>query len=318
MAHDLNDTLIFIKVVDHGSFTAASAALNLPKATVSRKVRNLEGRLGARLLNRTTRKLSLTEAGAAYYEQSRDVARALDAAEDAVQHLEGTPRGWLRVAAPYAFGVAILSPIMQAFRETYPEVYLDIVLSNDDLDIVSREIDVSIRFGALPDSSMVARRLAVYPSRIYASESYLEHHGVPETPEALMQHRTLVDIRRRRGRRFFWPLKNGQTEQEFEVEPVIVGNDPWPLLAMAEGGQGLMMATPAMTLCCEAPSNIRPVLDAWTGPDEELNALFPGGQNLSPKVRAFVDFLVERMEPLNQACSMDRPVENDAKLCAVT
>jgi DNA-binding transcriptional LysR family regulator len=295
MSRDLNDTLIFIKVVEHGSFTAAAQVLQLPRTTVSRKVQDLEDRLGARLLNRTTRKLALSEAGTVYYEHARQIADELDAAEEAVQQLEGKPRGWLRVTAPYAFGVAVLGPMLLEFRKRYPAIHLDLVLSNDRLDLVTDEIDVAVRFGNLADSSMVARRLATYPTRVYASSSYIAQHGEPSHPDELSRHRTVVNAHQRRGRRFVWPLKNGADEGEFEVRPVFVANDPWPVLAMLSSGEGLMLATPAMVMCCEeAMESVLPVLEGWTGPDVDLNAVFLGGRVLSPKVRAFVDFLVER------------------------
>lgn len=298
MPHDLNETIIFVKVIEQGSFTSAARALRVPKATVSRKVRELEERLGTRLINRTTRRLALTEAGTVYYEHSRRVAEDLDVAEDAVHQLEGEPRGWLRITAPYAFGVAILAPMMLDFRARYPDIHLDMVLSNERLDLVADEIDVAIRFGDLADSSMVARRLATYPSRVYASESYLARHGEPLDPHDLQNHLALVHANQRHGRRYVWSLTKGTSEVEFEVHPVVVANDPWPLLSMLSGGQGLMLATPAMVMCCEKATATRPILNQWAGPDVSLNALFLGGRPLSPKVRAFVDFVAERMEGL--------------------
>jgi DNA-binding transcriptional LysR family regulator len=281
MSRDLNHAIIFVKVVEQGSFTAAGQALKLPKTTVSRKVRELEERLGSRLINRTTRKLALTEAGMVYYEHSRAIADDLDAAEEAVHHLEGRPRGWLRVTAPYAFGVAVLAPMLAEFRKSYPEVHLDLVLSNDRLDLVADEIDVAVRFGNLADSSMVARRLATYPVRIYAGDRYIAHFGEPDSPEDLLHHRAIVNINQRRGRRFIWSLSNGSRSGDFEVKPTMIANDPWPLLTMLSSGEGLMLATPAMVMCCEKPVDVRPIMNDWWGPDVELNAVFPGGRVMS-------------------------------------
>lgn len=309
MSRDLNDTIIFVKVIEHGSFTSAARALQVPKTTVSRKVRELEDRLGTRLINRTTRRLALTEAGTVYYEHSRRVARDLDAAEEAVYQLEGRPRGWLRITAPHAFGVAVLTPMLLEFRARYPDIHLDLVLSNEHLDLVANEIDVAIRFGNLADSSMVARRLGTYPSRVYASEGYVARHGEPRDPHDLHAHPALVNARQRRGRRYAWPLTKGTAEGEFEVSPVIVANDPWPLLAMLSGGQGLMLATPAMVMCCEQATDVRPILDGWSGPDIELNALFAGGRSLSPKVRVFIDFVAAGMADVESPSLPPRPPE---------
>lgn len=296
MSRDLNDTLVFVKVVEHGSLTAAARSLRLPKTTVSRKLKDLETRLGARLLNRTTRRLALTEAGSVYFEHSKRIAEQLDEAESAVHQLEGSPRGWLRVTAPYTLAETTLTPALLEFRQRYPEVHLDIMLSNDRIDLLENEIDVALRVGPLADSTLVARRLAVYTNQVYASEGYLARYGEPMTPEDLQHHRALVNTIHRRGQRYCWPLVNGEREEEFEVRPVLVANDPFVGLSMLGADQGLMLANDVMVKCCGKYENVRRVLAAWRGPDMELNAVFPGGRVLSPKVRVFVDFMAEKME----------------------
>jgi DNA-binding transcriptional LysR family regulator len=168
MSRDLNDTLVFVKVVEHGSFVSAARALRLPKTTVSRKVQDLETRLGAQLLHRTTRKLGLTEAGNIYFEHSQRIARELDDAEHAVGELQGGPRGWLRITTPYSLGVMWIAPLLGEYRALHPEVRVDMVLSNESLDLIDKEIDVALRIGNLPDSNLVARRLTVFRTQIYA------------------------------------------------------------------------------------------------------------------------------------------------------
>jgi DNA-binding transcriptional LysR family regulator len=296
MNRDLNDTLIFVKVVEHGSFTGAARALGLPKTTVSRKLRDLETRLGARLLNRTTRRLALTEAGTVYFDHSKRIAGQLDEAESAVHQLEGSPRGWLRVTAPYTLSESTLTPLLLEFRELYPDVHLDVTLSNDLLDLLENEIDVALRVGPLADSTLVARRLALYAHQIYASERYLARYGEPVDPEDLQHHRALVAPKHRRGQKYCWQLDDGQRQEEFEVKPVLVANDPFVGLAMLGAGEGLMLANEVMVKYRTQFPDVRRVLAAWTGPDVELNAVFPGGRVLSPKVRVFVDFMAEKME----------------------
>ena len=139
MARDLNDTLIFVKVVEHGSFISAARALRLPKTTVSRKVQELETRLGAQLLHRTTRKLGLTEAGNIYFEHCQRISRELDEAESAVGQLQGGPRGWLRFTAPYSIGITWIAPLLGEFHARHPEVRVDMVLTNEPLDIIDKE-----------------------------------------------------------------------------------------------------------------------------------------------------------------------------------
>jgi LysR family transcriptional regulator, regulator for bpeEF and oprC len=296
--HDLNDTLVFVKVVEQGSFTAAARALGIPKTTVSRRLRELEDRLGARLMNRTTRRLALTEAGALYYEHSRRIASELEEAESAVHQLEGSPRGLLRVTAPYSLGAGLLAPMLHQFRERYPEVRLDIVLSNDLLDLVADEIDVALRFGHLPDSTLKARLLATWPAHVYAGEGYLAHHGEPLMPEDLRDHHALVMSRDRHNHNgsHAWTLTDGTRQDNFEVRPVTIANDPELLIPLLASDQGLMLASDLMIRCCYRSANIRRVLGAWRGLDVRLNAVYVGGHVLSPKVRAFVDFVAEHMQ----------------------
>jgi LysR family transcriptional regulator, regulator for bpeEF and oprC len=326
MQHDLNDTLVFVKVVEQGSFTAAARSLGLPKATVSRRLRGLEDRLGARLLNRTTRRLALTEAGTLYYEHSKRIAAELEEAESAVLQLEGSPRGWLRVTAPYSLGTAMLAPMLVQFRERYPEIRLDIVLSNDLLDLVGDEIDVALRIGELPDSTLKARLLASWPAHVYAGEGYLARHGEPLAPEELQEHHALLNSKHRRNHNGgAWTLTDGTRLEEFEVKPVAVANDPELLVSLLAADHGLMLVSDLMVSCCLRAAKVRRVLGAWRGRDVRLNAVYVGGRVLSPKVRAFVDFVAEEMQLQCTAagCATEcgqatdpRPPERVAKLAS--
>ncbi|MFM9269381.1 LysR family transcriptional regulator [Halomonas elongata] len=294
MQQDLNDALIFARVVEQGSFTAASRLLSIPKTTVSRKIQALELRLGARLLNRTTRRLSLTEAGGVYYDYCHRIVEELGEAESAVQRLEGNPRGWLRVTAPFTMCTDFTSALMRDFRTLYPEVKVDLVLSNERLDLVAQQIDVALRIGPLPDSSLVARPLARYRSFIYASSRYIARHGEPREPADLAYHPTLARSTDQRGQRFFWQLHKGIQQQEIELDPVAVANDPFVLRGLLLDGSGLMLASEAVACLGPEEHQLWRILPEWEGPEVEFNAVFPGGRLISPKVRTFVDFVVER------------------------
>jgi DNA-binding transcriptional LysR family regulator len=297
MTRDLNDTLIFAKVVEHGSFISAARALRLPKTTVSRKIQELETRLGAQLLHRTTRKLGLTEAGNIYFEHSQRIARELDDAESAIGQLQGGPRGWLRVTAPYSFAISRIAPLFGEFQARYPEVRVEMVLTNETLDLIDKEIDVALRVGPLRDNNLVARRLAVFRSQVYASPRYLERHGEPVHPADLQHHRTLGMTKFGvTASGFNWPLNDGTTTTEFRIQPVLVANDPAALHPALLAGEGLMLTADVMVRAYAEHGYIRRVLAGWTGPSAEMNALFPRGQGKSPKVRAFVDFLIERVK----------------------
>ena len=296
MSRDLNDTLIFAKVVEHGSFIAAAKVLRLPKTTVSRKVQDLEARLGAQLLHRTTRKLGLTEAGNVYFEHSQRIARELDEAEHAVGQLQGGPRGWLRVTAPYSVGITWITPLLGEFHSRHPEVRVEIVLTNESLDIISSEIDVALRIGNLPDSNLAARRLAQFRTQVYASPIYLERHGEPLHPDDLIHHRTLaMQKHRRNGEGWAWPLSDGKRTADFAIEPILVANDPAAVRGALLCGEGLMLSADVTMKAFAELGHVRRVLAGWTGPEYDFNAVFPRGQVQSPKIRAFVDFLVERL-----------------------
>jgi DNA-binding transcriptional LysR family regulator len=296
MARDMNDTLVFVRVVQEGSFTAAARALQIPKTTVSRRVYELEKYMGAQLLRRTTRKLSLTEAGAIYFEQCRSIASTLEAAEGAVQQLRDGPRGWLRVTMPYSFGVSWFAPLLPGFRAIYPDVRLEIVASHATLDLVDAEIDIALRLGELPDSSLVARRLASFPSSMFASPAYLRHAGAPETPEALRDHPTLALHQARRDVGYVWPLRRGSGKPRgYLIDPVVVASDPALLYDALRQGEGISLAMEqSMAMDVKARRLVR-VLPEWIGPPQELNALSSRERMPSPKVQAFISYLKERL-----------------------
>jgi DNA-binding transcriptional LysR family regulator len=295
MSRELSDTLIFVKVVQTGSFTAAARALGLPKASVSRIVRDLEQRLGAQLLHRTTRRIGLTEAGSVYYQYCEPIAETLTEAELAVSQMQGKPRGWLRITCSYSLSISLISPLLSEFRSRYPEVSIDLVLSHEPLDLIARGIDVALRMGPLPDSSMSARRLAIFPNRIYASSTYLDRHGEPSHPRELQEHMALATRVARRHNGFAWPMTDGGDLKDYAITPVVVADDPDALISPLLAGQGLMIATDALVQPYVHAGQIQPVLSRWSGRNPELHAVFPRGRAQPPKLRAFLDFLLERL-----------------------
>lgn len=314
MNRDLNDTLVFVRVVEQGSFIAAARQLGLPKTTVSRKVQDLESRLGAQLLHRTTRKLGLTEAGGVYFEHCQRIARELDDAEFAVHQLQSGPRGSLRVTAPYSIGVTWIAPLLGQFHARYPEVRVELQLTNESLDLINSELDVALRLGNLPDSSLIARRLAVFRTQVYASPAYIERHGEPLHPDDLQHHRTL-GVRKLRNAPFVWPLSDGTRSQDYRIDPILVANDPAALNGALLCGEGLMLSADVMVKHFAEQGLIRRVLAGWTGPEYAFNAVFPGGRVQTPKVRAFVDFLVERLDfdtSFMQALCLQQAARNSA------
>jgi DNA-binding transcriptional LysR family regulator len=298
MANDLNDTLIFVKVVEQGSFTAAARLLGQPKTTVSRKVQELEARLGARLLHRTTRRLGLTEAGSVYYDHCQRIARELEQAESAVGQLQSGPRGWLRFTVPYSIGINWIAPLLGEFHAQYPEIQLDMHLGNEKLDLIAGEADLALRIGPLPDSNLVARKLGSLRTQVFASPAYIHRHGEPHHPDELQHHRTLAVRKHHQGQnnRFAWTLaEDGGEMREFPVNPLVVASDISALNSMLVAGDGLMLSSDVMAKPFIESGMLRRVLAGWTGPEYDFNAVFAGGGLVSPKVRAFVDFLVEKL-----------------------
>jgi DNA-binding transcriptional LysR family regulator len=298
---DLNDTIAFVRVVEEGSFTKAARRLRLPKTTLSRKVRDLEQRLGIQLLHRTTRRIGLTEAGTVYFERCRRIAEELEQAENAVSQLRDAPRGWLRVTTPPSFGMKVIAPLLPEFRTRYPDVRIDLVLSHETLDLVARDIDVAIRMGPLQDSSMAARKLGVLPRHVYAAPSYCAAYGMPTHPEDLARHLTLATLTAWRPSGHEWCLTrsgDGQTGEELDIaiDPVMTADDPEMLIPTLLAGGGLVLSTDFAMRPYRAAGQVQRVLAEWRGSDVDLHAVFPGGRIQPPKVRSFLDFLVMRID----------------------
>ncbi|HYH17305.1 MAG TPA: LysR family transcriptional regulator [Azospirillum sp.] len=291
----LDDMLAFIKVVDTRSFTAAADKLNLSKSVVSRRISELENRLGARLLNRTTRKLSLTEVGQAFYERCTRILADLDEAERAVTDLHAAPRGRLKVNAPLSFGLLHLAPAVAAFMERYPDIEIDIDLNDRYVDLIDEGYDVAVRIGRLRDSSLIAKRLAPNRRAVCASPSYLERHGWPQTPEDLANHQCLLYTNVPLAEQ--WQFRvNGET-RTVRVSGSLYANNGDILLSAAIAGRGIVVSPTFLCGPALSAGQLRCLLFDCTVSESAVYAVYPQNRHLSPKVRAFVDFLAARFGP---------------------
>jgi LysR family transcriptional regulator for bpeEF and oprC len=292
---DLNELLVFARVVEHGSFVAAARLLGLPKTTVSRKVQALERRLGARLLQRSTRRVVPTEAGLVLHAHCARIADEIVAAEAAVGHLHDAPRGLLKVSAPFVFGTAFLAPVLPRFLERCPDVRIAIVLDEVGGEPLGREVDVAIRAGELPDSRVAFRPLGNFTRTLFAAPDYLLRRGRPEVPADLAGHEALVLGSEQRDGRSEWLLTDGTRRERVVVKSVLGANDPSFLVHAALAGRGIAKLPHA--LCHEhvAAGRLQRVLPGWSGPPVPLSALYPSRDGLAPKVRAFLDFLVDKV-----------------------
>jgi DNA-binding transcriptional LysR family regulator len=290
---DLNELRVFAKVVQAGSFTAAGAALRMPKSTVSRKVSELERRVGAQLLQRTTRKLRLTEVGRAYYERAARAVSEAEEAEQVVTRMQAAPHGLLRVTAPLNFHV--LGPLSAEFLARYPEVRLELVCTDRPVDLVAEGFDVAVRAGHLADSTLIARRLGLIQRVVVGAPGYLERNGVPRRPAELAQHACLMFIGGRE--RISWVLQSAGRSVTVAVPVRMAVNDFDVLHSATLAGAGLAMLD--AHACAEdlAAGRLRRVLPAWSSPGTPLQAVYPGSRHLAPKVSAYVDFLRERWRP---------------------
>lgn len=296
----LSDVAVFLRVVEAGSFTAAAAALEVSKAAVSKYVSRLEAALGTRLLQRTTRRLTLTEAGAAYYARAAGALGELEAANDAVAALAGEPRGHLRVSAPGYLGALHLAPLLGAFLKRHPAITLDLDLSNRIVDLVQERFDVAVRISAHADSSLVARAIAPCPMVVCAAPEYLRRHGTPRHPGELADHECLIYglVRTPHEWRLRPRGRGGAGAGRWLTVPVkgaLRCNDDTALKQWLLEGLGIRQFPRFFVERELKQGKVVELLPGWESPPLTISAVFATRQHLAPKVRAFVDFLVERL-----------------------
>jgi len=291
----LSGMMAFCRVVETQSFTAAARSLGISKSAVSKQVTRLEDRLGARLLHRTTRRLNLTEAGQAFYERCVRIVADVEEAEQEVSRLQQTPRGTLRVNAPLSFGVSHLAPILPSFMTAYPDVRVDLALTDDLVDVVAEGADVVVRIGALPDSSLMVRRIGSSRRVVCAAPSYWKQKGRPDLPGDLTHHDCLTY--HYLTSRSEWRFSGPSGEFGVRVQGSLHANNGDVLRQAALAGRGVA-ALPTF-ICGEdiAGGRLETVLEQFEPPDLGIYAIFTHRRHLSAKVRAFVHFLVRTLGP---------------------
>jgi DNA-binding transcriptional LysR family regulator len=292
----------FVTVVETGSLSRAAERLETTTGAVSRRIAALEQRLGLRLLNRTTRKLSLTEAGELYFEDAGNILRALADAEDRVTHLSDSPRGNLRVAAPLSFGVRALAPLLPAFSDRYPGLRVSLDLDDRVVDLLGSGADLALRIGPLADSTLVARRICDFHRVICASHAYLARRGEPAHPADLLGHDCLhysnVALKDEWA---FGDREASGTMQVVEVTGPLCANNGDVLRRAAVGGMGICALPDFIAAEDLAAGRLKPILAGFPGPALTLWALWPSRRFVPAKVRVFVDYLTESLvsEPID-------------------
>ncbi|MDG3088575.1 LysR substrate-binding domain-containing protein [Vibrio hannami] len=279
----------FVAVADTQSFTKAAKKLKTSVAQISRRVAMLEERLAVKLLLRTTRKVSVTEAGQIYYLHCRSLVEGLETAELAVTQMQSTPKGLLKVTAPVAYGESHIAPLLNDFLELYPQVDLDLNLTNQTIDLIESGMDIAIRLGRLKDSSLIAKRLASRQLFVCATQDYLEKYGIPYTLSELENHNCLV------GSSQHWRFRENKTEKSVKVTGRIHCNSGFALLNAATRGLGLVQLPEYYVQEALDSGKLIEVLSDYRDEKEGIWALYPHNRNLSPKARLLVDFLAEKL-----------------------
>lgn len=294
---DLNEVTIFVKVVEAGSFIGASRALNIPKTTVSRKIAQLEEALGVRLLQRTTRKVNLTEVGRLYFDRCVKILGDLEEANLAVTEMQAVPYGTLRLSASVVFGVTILNHWLAEFMRQYPQVNVELLVTNQYLNMVDKGIDVAVRAGPLADSSLVTHPLGAVPYWLCASPTYLEAHGEPTSPQALNHHTCLSIVSETLSELIPWTMKRGKEQLEIKAPNRLRVNDFLFIKQMLLDSCGIAYVPNIVVLDEVQTGTLVRVLADWQLIERELYLVYPSDHYLSPKVRAFVEFVYQKVTP---------------------
>jgi len=279
----------FVAVAETESFTAASQRLHISTAQVSRQVSALELRLSAKLFHRTTRKVSLTEVGATYYQHCRQVLDGLADAERAISNLQSTPKGKLKITAPITYGERSVAPLVNDFVALYPDLEVQLVLSNRQVDMVDEGFDLAIRLGQLADSRMVAKRLAGRQQYVCAAPSYLTAFGAPYSLAELDRHNCLL------GTLDYWRFQEKDKARNIRVTGNLRCNSGPVLLDAALKGLGVVQLPDYYVQQYIDDGRLITLLNQFNEPDDGIWAVYPQNRHLSPKVRLLVDYFVANL-----------------------
>jgi DNA-binding transcriptional LysR family regulator len=288
----LENMRVFVRVVELRSLSAAGRQLRLSPAVVSHRIQQLENHLGVRLLNRTTRQTQTTEQGSVFYEACLEVLRALEHAESSVAAAGAAPRGNLRVTAPLGFGRRVLAPLVPEFQAAYPHVEVRLRLSDHLLDLLKEAVDVAVRMAVLTDSSFIVRKIADCPRILCAAPAYLEAHGEPDSPEALIEHQCLL-LRFPGSQQFQWTLCGPDGPMKLAVAGRFDADDGDVLTEWALAGQGIVMKPVWEVAGHLRAGALRPVLPDFPPEPVTLAVLYPHRELLPVKVKVFADCAVE-------------------------
>jgi DNA-binding transcriptional LysR family regulator len=280
-----------VSVVKTAGFSSAADQLNISKSQVSKLVRSLEDRLGVRLLDRTTRQVAATEEGRALAERAEQILAELTEAQEAAAATRAAPRGTLRMSVPVSFGVKYVMPAVGQFMLQYPELAVEVSLTDRRADLLEEGLDLAVRVGALPDSSLVARKLCGTRHIVCASPDYLKLRGTPKRPDELAKHDCLLYAYQTDGH--LWRFTRKGEEVSVRVEGPLVCNNGEAMLEVAAAGVGVVILPDFIVEEALASKRLVEILRDWSQPEGAIWALYPHNRYMSARVRLFVDFLSE-------------------------
>jgi DNA-binding transcriptional LysR family regulator len=284
---------LFIRVVETGSFSKASVDLGITQPTATKHVAALERRLGARLFHRSTRGVTPTEVGTAYYDKCKLIARELEEADSVAALMQSRVRGTLRLSTSVAFGRRVMTPLVLEFMQQHPELQIDLGFDDRYVDLVAQGVDLALRMGRLADSQLGARYLGVNPWVLVAAPAYLKRRGTPAKPADLAAHDALVYSSVQGDDRWHFTGADGQVVQVLVRGP-LRSNNLSALLAAARAGLGLAALPRYVAHESIGSGAVRPLLERWNLPVQEIHAVFPSPKFVPSKVRSFCDFLSTR------------------------
>ncbi len=284
---------VFVQVVDAGGFTRAADTMHLPKATVSTLIQQLETTLAVKLLHRTTRHVSVTADGAAYYERCLRILSDVREAEESLSRTRLSPSGRLRVDVPTGLASDVIVPALPQFFEQYPDIQLELGCSDRPVDLVEEGVDCAVRGGALGDSSLIARRVGILNFTTGASPAYLERYGRPSHPSELMRHRCVNYFSARTGKIFDWDFTRDGERVQVALPGLIALNDSNAYIAAGVAGLGIVQMASFMMEPLSADGRIEVILHDWISDPLPIHVVYPQNRHLSAKVRVFVEWVAE-------------------------
>jgi len=293
MINKLQAMEVFVQVVDAGGFTRAADNMQLPKATVSTLIRDLELALSIKLLNRTTRQISLTADGAAYYERCISILADVRDTEESLSRTQTNPGGRLKVDVPSSLGRHLLIPALPQFFERYPDIKLEVGCSDRLVDLIEEGVDCAVRGGELADSTMIARRIGVIQLATCATPSYLAKHGRPQHPNELMQHQCINYFSAKTGKIYDWDFVQNDQRIQLKVPGAIAVNDSDAYLAACLSGIGIAQAATFSIGPYLQSGQLELLLQDWRVNPIPLHVIYPQNRHLSAKVRLFVEWVAE-------------------------